>query len=1222
MTRTLTLLIVFILSSPAIVLGQDAKLEGYVHDEKGRALVEATVAIPGGEETTTDSEGHFQVSFPSTAKLGEPVKIVIIKDDWVVFTPMFGKYVIQNMKFNSEPLPITVVKRGSPRFLERARFGLIVGEIETRTSLAVNLNGGVNHAEQQRNNVLQEYAEDSGIPVSKLEAALDEWAKIVQAETDEEAGRQAYWRRDYRKSAELLRKSARDDTEQKQQSEALLTTHRTRISRYLGAANSSYVDDDPEEALFTLLELDHKFETGEFVKSQSEFQWAELRLFIGKSKIELGSKVSGSRSHELFNEAFDECQKAMSVYTPQAFPARWARTRQIEFWALFRKGERITGAAGLDLLNKSAAALRAIETHTEFTDSLAKATVQQGLGLVLVELSARTADRKERLRLLDDAAAAYKRAGEVFTREADPEAWASLQSNMGIVYLSLSNEVDEKQAIDYLRKAREGYSQTITINSRQHPLSNWASDQSNLGIVLNALSRRSQGAERTKLLNDSITAYKEALKYYLPTKTPQDWARTQNGLSNALKELSKHSDPPQEKEYLNQAVVGFNEILKILTKDSFPLLWAHAQNNLGNGLLQLSGSVTGAERVEYLTKATSSYKKALEVYDPVFSAVLWADSWTNIGITVGLLARESVGAERLKNFQAAIDAFETALKARNFDKLSMSWATTQLSLSHVLQTVADETDGETQLTYLRQAETAIRNAGQLYTEETFPTSWADQQHSLGRICERLFRHATGEQKFKYLRESEVALRNALRIYLQDPSTHEWIASQIDLGGTLYELGMYVDDSERSKYLTEAVELYRRALATGNRGAFPPNWEGTYATLGNALQMLSRSANGKQVTEFLEQAVLAYQDGLQLRAKGTREWGELKHSLGNTLLNLSTLTNDEKKLEYLKKSEAAFRFALEYYSQEREADEWADIQFRLASVLFEIGIRTESNAQLTYLRDAEAAYEAALRVFTPEHSLSPWSHTQLNLGLTRFYLGELAQGEQRTTYFKQAELAFQQASQFFNREEWLDSWTMIHRYLGRCYLNLEKWNQASNAYSLLLKYDSNDQEAYQIKSHVDHDKLYDFVGVFDLTQRWLASHPNDLDARVSFAENHFTTGRFSECEQLILALLTESKVSVRMKVALRAIRIASLLANGRNNQVLPEIDSLIEDVRSQQAEFRVAWRFDGATQFMNQEKTLARHRDWLRLLFDALEESQNRDILLKALHAIRSSFIEP
>ena len=72
-------------------------------------------------------------------------------------------------------------------------------------------------------------------------------------------------------------------------------------------------------------------------------------------------------------------------------------------------------------------------------------------------------------------------------------------------------------------------------------------------------------------------------------------------------------------------------------------------------------------------------------------------------------------------------------------------------------------------------------------------------------------------------------------------------------------------------------------------------------------------------------------------------------------------------------------------------------------------------------------------------------------------------------------------------------------------------------------------------------MFAFALAFELNQQWLERHSEDLSAQSHFAEKHFTTGRFDECDKRIAALLAKPALESHINVALRAIQIANLVA---------------------------------------------------------------------------------
>jgi hypothetical protein len=151
----------------------------------------------------------------------------------------------------------------------------------------------------------------------------------------------------------------------------------------------------------------------------------------------------------------------------------------------------------------------------------------------------------------------------------------------------------------------------------------------------------------------------------------------------------------------------------------------------------------------------------------------------------------------------------------------------------------------------------------------------------------------------------------------------------------------------------------------------------------------------------------------------------------------------------------------------------------------------------------------------------------------------------------------------------------------------------------------------------HETLFEFPQAFTLNQRWLERHPEDLAALSDFAEKHFTTGRFGECEQRIALLLANPAVEPTIQIGLRAIQIANSLALGISALVPGRIDAMVEGIANQSEGFKVGWSFKGTRYFINNNETLAPYRPWLMRLFDAVEGA-DRHAILSALQEVRAS----
>jgi hypothetical protein len=160
--------------------------------------------------------------------------------------------------------------------------------------------------------------------------------------------------------------------------------------------------------------------------------------------------------------------------------------------------------------------------------------------------------------------------------------------------------------------------------------------------------------------------------------------------------------------------------------------------------------------------------------------------------------------------------------------------------------------------------------------------------------------------------------------------------------------------------------------------------------------------------------------------------------------------------------------------------------------------------------------------------------------------------------------------------------------------------------------------YDTASYLYHEALFEFPRAFMLNQRWLERNLSDLAGLSDFAERHFTTGRFTECEQRITILLANPAVGPSIQIALQAIQIANSLALGKTDMVPGRIAAMVEGITNQSERFKVGWSFKGTRYFINNNDTLAPYRPWLMRLFDAVEGADHHAVL-SALQELRASF---
>jgi len=355
-----------------------------------------------------------------------------------------------------------------------------------------------------------------------------------------------------------------------------------------------------------------------------------------------------------------------------------------------------------------------------------------------------------------------------------------------------------------------------------------------------------------------------------------------------------------------------------------------------------------------------------------------------------------------------------------------------------------------------------------------------------------------------------------------------------------------------------------------------------------------------------------------------EWAETKFLAGDAKFGLGQVVaeeNEEERSRLLKEALAAYQQSATVYTRDRLPQKWAETENNLGGVLLILGeqISEDDEEEVKYLNESVAAFRTALEVRTRELLPLEWATTQQNLGAVLSTLAAVAsrasEDEKKVKYLKDAVVAFRAALEVRTQKQLPQQWAGTQNDLGIVLLSRgESVSGADGIYT----HDPDDYEAYRIADSLYQDKLFSFNKSYALSQQWLAQHPTDIQAQADFAELHFTVGRFAECGQQINALLAKPEVPVRTKTALRAIEVASLLADSKASQVPAKFDALIAEITRQPADFKVTWVFDGTRHFIGQAETLSPYRAWLGQLLDALT-SKDRDSMLKALEDVRAKF---
>jgi tetratricopeptide (TPR) repeat protein len=474
--------------------------------------------------------------------------------------------------------------------------------------------------------------------------------------------------------------------------------------------------------------------------------------------------------------------------------------------------------------------------------------------------------------------------------------------------------------------------------------------------------------------------------------------------------------------------------------------------------------------------------------------------------------------------------------------------------------------GELEHTRINHLQENFGEAGKLLSEAA--EKKAEQLDEIRKEVEKLteetvssFRLAGDAYSNNYAFDRALAAyERALEYASRKVVPHLWAAIVTQIGKAYYELGIRVEKPALNHHLSAAVDAYRQALEVQSQEELSQDWARTQTHLGAALREQGVRLGGEAGQRLLGEAVMAYQQALEVQTRGylSQDWARTQTHLGTALREQGVRLGGEAGQRLLDKAVRAYRRALEVQTRGHLPQDWARTQTHLGTALREQGVRLGGEAGQRLLNEAVMAYQQALGVQTPE-SL-PWN------------------------------------------------WAQTQHHLAHAHLALEAWPKAAASFVQLLQVYPDNVEAYYTASLLYHEKLFAFEEAFALSQQWLDSHPEDLEAHSQLVEQCFTTGRFAEAVKHLTTLLANPGLEPQMRIPLQALEVAALLSLNQRDSVSEKFKFLCVTIASQPADFSLGWTFIGTKRFINQEEQFAPYRIWLLDLFTALEEKDRNTIL--------------
>lgn len=303
-------------------------------------------------------------------------------------------------------------------------------------------------------------------------------------------------------------------------------------------------------------------------------------------------------------------------YVREADPNYWAGLKHSEAYYYDDHGALFPGDS---LLKALRAYEEALTVYSRETMPTKWATTQQNKAIALKVMGER-ASGEDGLTYLRQAIEAYDNALTVRTFDTIPAKWAMTQQNKAGALQVMGERAGGEDGLTYLRQAIEAYDNALTVRTRDTMPAKWAMTQQNKAGALQFLGKRTGGEEGLTYLHQAIEGYDNALTVYTFETMPANWATTQQNKANVLGDLGELVGGKLGASKLSEAIKSYNASLEVRTRQTMPAGWAQTKQNIAITelqILKLAGDISAVHRAQAAAEdAMSVYSQGgMEYYE-------------------------------------------------------------------------------------------------------------------------------------------------------------------------------------------------------------------------------------------------------------------------------------------------------------------------------------------------------------------------------------------------------------------------------------------------------------------------------------------------------------------------------------------------------------------------------------------------------------------------------
>lgn len=670
--RFVSLAIVLLMEATLAMAGE-LRLNIVEGTQGSAAVANASVVIKeSGATRTTTSAGTVRLPIAEGLPADAQLTIHVEWKGWVVAEPPAGK--VRVPANSATTVEIVLLPRGSPKLLSHEH---LVQLLQDAASLKRQFSRGKDtDANAELTAFVAEWANRNGFVLEQVKSALEEWAKGVQARSDDrfETALAEFAQRQFGKAAASFETSAE-----------------------LAAASRKQIDAKTAELL-----------------AESE----RLRKHESEAHSRAGDAYRFDRR---WDRATNSYRMALALLDPDRDAWQYIQIEDNFVDTLHEYAIRVDDAKGKALIEEAIQNFRLtaklIREHFDWSVDLSEGPIQSELGVLLSALADKSSPQ-EADGYYREALAAHRRAQELLQKAGNRENWADNQVSLGMVMFSMATRgpdarLELEEAAKVLRSALEVYTKD------GQPLK-WTGTHVELGLALVELSGYYDGPAAVKIGTEATAAVNEALSA-MPATAPEEWpVLAMIALSGGMMYTGRAAAEPEARKHRLAAVAVGRQFAARLSPDAIPFVKGGAHIVLGLSLSELSDSSPPEEAVRLLRESVAESKAA--------GSTLTRDSYPSIwgylvgfrGMAVRRLGRLTPGDAGNQLLRDAIANLRECLEANPRDAGPSDWAETQTELGAALRDLALRYSGDRAANLFAESAEAYRLALEAATPERAP----------------------------------------------------------------------------------------------------------------------------------------------------------------------------------------------------------------------------------------------------------------------------------------------------------------------------------------------------------------------------------------------------------------------------------------------------------------------------------------------------------------------